>query len=812
MSPVRTTTAEIGVASSQGDEPEVDQLGQGEALKLSFATPTDNAEIQLGALFDGVQFDSGFQEIVKWEALAADGTTVIASGQILGNNNGLVLLDIDTDVPFSSIKLTPLNNGAGNSGNNSDFLVLSVEVCHQEPVKEEFGYTLRDGDGDESSAALKICVEDTYPTIPQTGNLCLFVDEDGLPAGIGNSDSPNDAPATSASANGLIPFTPGVDPVKIELSVGNGGDTGLKTVAGQTVLAAWDSATSTLIGYIAGTDPSNASNQVFKMTVTDHTTGAVTFDLLKPIQHADGGQDDNTENNPDRTLTVNVEIEDKDCDVAFTTVHVKIDDDMPVIDCNPRSNFHLGTDETVGGGKDVDPDPGFVREDDEDQIDVPSELEFAPRIGEAQADAATLFSYDAGADGLQSVGFALTILGGGATGLIDTQTNTAIVLVAGPGGIVLGKANGGTGDIVLAFHVDSDGEVTMAQYRAVNHGQDGNNHDAEIFMSPYALGVTISVTDKDGDTATKTEDISCRISIDDDGPKFKEVDFGHDGDSDRLDEDLLPVVGNGDNAPGDDSGGVHTDGTIEFNFGSDKAGTLSIEALTVTDSAGNPVSLANLHTADGRTLAYAVSPPDVNGVVTVTAVVAPAQTGAGQPVFTLTLDTSGGNIGDFNFDLHQALEHPYNDNNFKNNGPDTTYEDNLKFDFTIEATDGDGDHTTGHLTFNIDDDSPNADKVKIKLTAAKATTTCSCTTKAPACRTRAMARGHPIRMPAASTRTISRRLRRTTLPSRPPRASSRPASSATPRPTSRSRSTRAAAAMPRMRSAPTARVRSADSR
>src|SRR6185503_2512494 len=134
-----------------------------------------------------------------------------------------------------------------------------------------------------------------------------------------------------------------------------------------------------------------------------------------------------------------------------------------------------------------------------------SELYFYPRICEAQAGASTLFSDDSGADDAEAGGFALTILGGGATGLIDTQTNTAIVLVAGPGGIVLGKANGGTGDIVLAFHVDSDGEVTMAQYRAVNHGQDGNNHDAEIFMSPYALGVTISVTDKDGDTATKTE-------------------------------------------------------------------------------------------------------------------------------------------------------------------------------------------------------------------------------------------------------------------------------------------------------------------
>ena len=291
--------------------------------------------------------------------------------------------------------------------------MVNVEVCEQEPVKEEFGYTLRDGDGDESSAALKICVEDTYPTVPQYGNLCLTVDEDGLPAGIGNSNSPNDAPTNSASASGNIPFTPGADPVTIELSIGNGGDTGLKTLAGQTVLGAWDAATSTLIGYIAGTDPSDAANQVFKMTVTDHTTGAVTFDLLKPIKHADTDQGgNNTENYPDPTLVVNVQIEDKDCDVAFTTVHVKIDDDMPVICEAERHDFRLATDETLGGGSDVDPDPGNTRENDEEVIDVPAALEFASRIGEAQADASDLFHFDAGADGLKSVAFALTIPAG----------------------------------------------------------------------------------------------------------------------------------------------------------------------------------------------------------------------------------------------------------------------------------------------------------------------------------------------------------------------------------------------------------------
>ena len=140
-----------GIGISGGiDGAEVDT--HQETMQLKFATPTDNAEVQIGAFFDGTQFDNGFQEIIQWKALAADGVTVIASGQILGSDNGLVTLDIDTNgVDFSYIQLTPLNNGAGgNSGNNSDFVLVNVEVCcPADKFQEQFDYTLRDGDGDE---------------------------------------------------------------------------------------------------------------------------------------------------------------------------------------------------------------------------------------------------------------------------------------------------------------------------------------------------------------------------------------------------------------------------------------------------------------------------------------------------------------------------------------------------------------------------------------------------------------------------------------------------------------------------------------
>ena len=95
-------------------------------------------------------------------------------------------------------------------------------------------------------------MKDTEPSHedPHSIITALVVDEDGLPNGVGNTDSPHDddedhsapnAPVDDAKHIGTIPFTPGADPVSIELTVLGGPDTGLKTLDNQKVFAAWDS-------------------------------------------------------------------------------------------------------------------------------------------------------------------------------------------------------------------------------------------------------------------------------------------------------------------------------------------------------------------------------------------------------------------------------------------------------------------------------------------------------------------------------------------------------------------------------------------
>jgi VCBS repeat-containing protein len=703
----------IGVSSGQGDEPEVDQLGQGEALKLTFAAPTDNAEIKIGALFDGVQFDGGFQEIVKWEAFAADGITVIASGQILGVNNGLVVLDIDTDQPFSSVKLTPLSNGAGDNDKNSDFVILGVEVCEQEPVKETFDYTLRDGDGDESTASLKISVEDTFPVVPQEGNLCLTVDEDGLPAGVGNDDSPNDAATNSATAIGNIPFTPGADPVSIELSVGNGGDTGLKTLAGQSILAAWDAATSTLIGYIAGTDPSNTPNQIFKMTVTNPATGAVTFQLLKPIKHADGGQDDNTENAPDPVLTVNVEIEDKDCDVAFTTVKVVIDDDMPVIK-SIRAD---------GDGVTIHDESAGVQGGNDDQplANLPSYFKglvnAGPAIGWAEdGESGVSALVDFGADGPAAGGgiqFDLSLKSAsGVDSKLDTTDGLSIFLFQ-EGDIVVGRvgsgAGGGTPDsggaVAFAVAIQDDGDLQVAQYLSLKHPNPASD-DEDIGILQEALQAKLIATDKDGDSVSKTVDIGQLVRFDDDGPDAELARTGnlvqHDetagiqnpGSGLDMDQDpaALPaafgaIVGTLIGWAKSANAVFSTAGT---SFGADDEGATS--ALSVQVSVAGVDSGID-DTATGKDILLYQSGDIVIGKVDGTADVA----------FAVSIDGDG----KVNVAQYRAVEHlnPNSDDEFI-----AIKDSALKV--VLKVTDGDGDVDTVSINIGdrvqFDDDGPDA--------------------------------------------------------------------------------------------------------
>ena len=103
-----------------------------EMLRVSFDNPMNSVTVELSALFDGEviesldrgPYDLGYMEHAEWTAFGPDGQEI--SGIVDGTVNGLVEFTIDADFPITHIELAPVDDGAGNSVHNSDFLLRSI--------------------------------------------------------------------------------------------------------------------------------------------------------------------------------------------------------------------------------------------------------------------------------------------------------------------------------------------------------------------------------------------------------------------------------------------------------------------------------------------------------------------------------------------------------------------------------------------------------------------------------------------------------------------------------------------------------------
>ena len=74
-------------------------------------------------------------------------------------------------------------------------------------------------------------------------------------------------------------------------------------------------------------------------------------------------------------------------------------------------------------------------------------------------------------------------------------------------------------DAAFAFTVDpTTGALSLVQYVSLHHPNTSSN-DEGIFLNTGALSATVTITDRDGDTATQSADISANIRFDDDGPQ-----------------------------------------------------------------------------------------------------------------------------------------------------------------------------------------------------------------------------------------------------------------------------------------------------
>ncbi|MEF2232173.1 MAG: cadherin-like domain-containing protein, partial [Pseudodesulfovibrio sp.] len=132
-------------ASGNIDGGEVDTVNgddnSTELVGVSFEQPMQSVTLTISALFDGIEdpsqpgddkgpYDGGSIETARVAAYDANGE-LIGYVDVQGTPNGLVTVVLDaatlgSSTPIAEITVMPLDDGAGHSGNNSDFLVNSV--------------------------------------------------------------------------------------------------------------------------------------------------------------------------------------------------------------------------------------------------------------------------------------------------------------------------------------------------------------------------------------------------------------------------------------------------------------------------------------------------------------------------------------------------------------------------------------------------------------------------------------------------------------------------------------------------------------
>jgi VCBS repeat-containing protein len=138
----------------------------------------------------------------------------------------------------------------------------------------------------------------------------------------------------------------------------------------------------------------------------------------------------------------------------------------------------------------------------------------------------TAFTSVRGADGA-TISYALSITGGNgaASGLIDSQTGEADVLVLN-GNTIEGHVGTTAGALAFTITVDPNtGVVKFTEYRAVSQALATNPDTGEgASLTAGIVNLIATITDKDGDFQIASIDLGRQLTITDDGPTIGSFD------------------------------------------------------------------------------------------------------------------------------------------------------------------------------------------------------------------------------------------------------------------------------------------------
>ncbi|MET0588780.1 MAG: tandem-95 repeat protein, partial [Novosphingobium sp.] len=418
------------------------------------STDTDTVEVRI--------VDDGPQAIGDGTFTVAEGTplTISALANDIRGADG-----IDLANPAKVFVVTGPAKGSVVYNNDGTF---TYSAANGAEGPDSFTYRIVDRDGDISTATVTLnLAPDSVPTIVKTVN--AVIDEDGLPgANIDNGQAnPTEVTSTgSALGGGSVVVNFGGDvPANLSASI-----VLLDTVALDGQLKTLNNANVTFAlegGALVGR---SGGAEVVRITVSGASTGPLAGDvtytyqvqLSQPVKHAVSGSEDSI------TLTgVGFTVTDNDGDPVSGSFNVTVVDDVPSIDIAAGTTA-LIADESLGTTGSVQNEGGTVNNDE-----TAAGAE-AGAIGYAKGMLFTTTTADAGADGAASRVYGLSV-NNADSGMLDAVTNQKIILSLTAGGVIEGRTQTG-GALVFKLSVNTaTGEVTLNQFRAIEHN-DSTNH------------------------------------------------------------------------------------------------------------------------------------------------------------------------------------------------------------------------------------------------------------------------------------------------------------------------------------------------
>ncbi|OWQ92884.1 beta strand repeat-containing protein [Sphingopyxis witflariensis] len=387
------------------------------------------------------------------------------------------------------------------------------------------GFTVTDSDGTAAPGSFGVTIVDDIPTISNVaGGGSVTLDET---SGFDTVTSATAVIAASLAYGADGAAATGAAVYGIELS---GGGTsvasGIVTAVGDFAITLFETSSTTIVGRY--TDGGGVVRDAF--TVTINADGTLTVQQLVALEHLqDGGvalHNDALTLNGLISATVTIKDGDDDTATAKTEIGDQISflDDGPSVTASASGAALVLNDESATSSVAATINTGAIVKGDDPNVGGTGAISTATS-GTAVVTATPVYGAD-GAAASNALTYALAVTN--ATSGLTVTDGSAINLVL-DGNVIVGQVSGGAfaGQAAFAIAINpTTGVVTVEQYLSLDHPNAANPDDM-VQLLANTLGVVVTATDSDGDTATSgTIDISAQIRFDDDGPTISNVAGG----------------------------------------------------------------------------------------------------------------------------------------------------------------------------------------------------------------------------------------------------------------------------------------------